>query len=294
EEASRQWLSSIAYSEFGKSNIATLKSGGYALLDASGKLQGSFRSLQEMADSMLLSSLDDRFIRGDLYRQGYVLKGQKGGTYTLSGPGLAQPIKSNNLQELLRTADYRPASISNRLAPQDVRINPDSTTVTFDGKTMFASGRKIRQVMAGFENPDELASMAKIGHTSAGDLYKVSENTFRVDVPSIRATRYFESAQAAQEFLNTDFKKLMAMKDVANSKGLSFYYDYQTGGFVVGDGKITLKAPTADDVHKVFATYPDMPGAREILTALDPQADEAVKQVIAQVDPKMMAKWKAG
>ena len=291
--ANRQWLSSIAHGEFNGSLIATLKDGRYALLDSSGKLQGSYDSLQQMADSMLLSSLDDRFLRGDLYRQGYTLRGKKGGAYTLSGPGIPSPIKSNNLQELLKVADYRPASISNRLAPQDVRIDSESTSVTFDGKTMFASGKQVRDVMSKFENPDELAAMAKIGHTTEGDVYSIANGSFRVDVPSLKVTRYFENAKEAQEFLSSDFKQMKAMKDVANSKGLSFYYDYASGGFIVSDGKNVTRAATADDAHKVFAAYPDMPGAREILTALDPQADEAVKQAIAQVDPQMMNKWKA-
>lgn len=292
EAANRAWLSTIAYSEFGGSMIADLKAGGYALLDGSGKLQGTFKSLSEMSDKMLLSSLDARFIRSDLYRQGYKLTGKQGGTYTLAGAGLKTPLKGD-LQTLLKEIDYRPSSISNRLAPRDIQITPDQTIATFNGKTLFASRKQAMQMLSKFENPDELAAMVKISHVEAGDVYQVAKGSFRVDVPSMGMTRYFEDAKAAKAFLESDFKDLEVLKDAANSKGLSFFYDYKTGGYTISDGATLVKASGPEQAQTILKGYPDTPGAREILSALDPQADEAVRQAIALVDPEMMAKWKA-
>jgi hypothetical protein len=293
EAANRTWLNSVAQSEFSGSSLTKLRDGSYALQDASGKVQGNYASLGDARDSMMLASLDERFIRGDLYRQGYKLTGQKGSAYTLGGPSLAKPITGNNLQDLLKQIDYKPSRISNRLAPADVQITPDKTMTTFDGKTMLASKNDVAKALAKFENPDELASMVNIKHTESGDAFKLVDGSVRVDVPSLAATRYFTSVDDAKAFLDSDLKSMKSLKDAAGRKGLSLYDDHDTGGYLIGDGEKVLQVKSADEASKVLQSYPDSPGAREILSALDPQADDAVKAVIAKLDPELTKAWKA-
>ena len=294
EAANRTWLNSVAQSEFNGSTLTRLKGGSYALQDSTGKVLGNYPDLPSARDAMLMSSLDEKFIRGDLARQGYKLTGQKGQTYTLSGPNLAKPLAGNDLQGLLSQIDYKPSRISNRLAPSDVQITPNSTSVTFDGKTMMASKRGVAQTLAKFEKPEDLAGMIGIKHSLSSDTFKLADGTIRVDVPKLAATRYFATPEEAEAFVKSDLKSMQNLKDAAGRKGLSFFYDHSTGGFLMGDGSTVMQVKDAEEAQKVMQGYPDAPGAREILTALDPQADAEVAEVIKHIDPEMMKAWKTG
>jgi hypothetical protein len=206
---------------------------------------------------------------------------------------LSKTLSSPDLDALLKQIDYKPSTISNRLAPRDVRIDPDSTIVTFDGSVVQGSKKDIMNTLAKFEKTDELAKMIGIRHSNNGDMFKVADNYFRVDVPSMGVTKYFTNAGEATEFLNSDLKSMKNLKDAAGRKGLTFAYDSSTGGYVLGDGKTVTQAKNADEVIKVLKAYPDAPGSREILSAIDPQADEMVKQIIDNLPPDLTREWKA-
>jgi hypothetical protein len=205
---------------------------------------------------------------------------------------MPQPVSGKSIRDVLGSIDYKPSSISNRLAPSEVQIGADSTKVTFDGKTLVASKKDIAQAMSKFSDPDELAKMVGVAKRKNGDIFKVADNYVRVDVPSLAATRYFETIEEAKEFLATDMTSMKNLKDAAGRKGLSFYDDHDTGGFLLGDGTKVLQAKNKTEVLKILQGYPDTPGAREILSALDPQADTAVKAVIDGLDPKLTKAWK--
>ena len=293
EAANETWLNSIAKSEYSGGSLSRTSDGSYALQDATGKVLGSFKDIYEARDAMLAASLDDRFLRGDLYRQGYKLSGNKTDGYRVAGPGLAKPVEGTSLQDVLKQIDYKPQAISNRLAPTDVQITPDSTIATFDGHTMMASKKAIAATLGKFEDPDELAKMVGVFHRNEGDAFRLADDMIRVNVPHLGVTRYFQNLDEAKAFLAEDMASLKFMKGAAGRKGLSLYYDNTTGGFQLGDGEKIMQAKDNAEVQKILASYPDAPGAREILSALDPQADDAVKAVIAQVDPKVMKDWRA-
>jgi hypothetical protein len=293
EAANLTWLQSIAKSEFGNASLVKNPHGGYALVDASNKVQGTFKDLFEARDSMFTASLDEKFIRGDLYKQGYKLTGKKGSTYTISGPGIKTSITGNSIQDLLKQIDYKPSKISNRFAPRDVEITPDKTIATFDGKSLIANPHDLANAMAKFENPDELANMVNVVHRNTGDAFKVSDNYFRVDVPNLGLTKYFGSIDEAKAFLDSDLGNIKNLKSIAFSKNLSLFYNNANGGFILSDGTNILNAASKDDVMKIFRSYPDAPGAREVFSALDPQADAQVKDVISKLDPNINKEWKS-
>ena len=87
-------------------------------------------------------------------------------------------------------------------------------------------------------------------------------------------------------------KSMKNLKDAAGRKGLSLYDDHNTGGFLVGDGEKVMQAKNKDEALKIMKGYPDAPGAREILSALDPQADAAVKAVMDKLDPELLKSWR--
>ena len=294
ESANHAWLQSVAKSEFSGVDLIRNTDGGYSLQDKAYKTIGTFDTLAEARDAMLMSSLSESFLKGDLYRQGYRLSGDKKVGYTLGGPGLAHPIHGDSIQDVIKTIDYKPSTISNRLAPRDIDITPGTTRVTFDGNKVVASRQEVAQALDKFENPDELAKMVGVAKLHAGDIYKVADDYVRVDVPGLGVTRYFNTVSEAKAFLETDFNSMSALKSAANRKGISIYHDYNTGGYILGDGEKVLNAKNASEVQTILKSYPDTPGAREILSALDPQADEAVKQAIELVDRDMMREWKTG
>ena len=292
DSANQVWLRSVVKGEFGGDLFRT-PDGSYSLTDASGRVQKNFSNLSDVRDSVMMSSLDENHIRGDLLRQGYKLTGKTGEPYTLGGPGLSKPISGTNLQDILKAIDYRPSSISNRLAPRDVQFEEGRVITTFDGSKMLASKQDVLKTLSKFENPDELAHMVGVAHSSNGDAFKLADGSIRVDVPGLAVTRYFKNIDDAKAFLSSDMKDIETLHEVAGRKGVSLYYDNANGGYTLGDGSKVIHAKNADEVTSVLKNYPDAPGAREVLSALDPQADSAIKAVIDKLDPEMSKKWKS-
>jgi len=292
EAANAIWLDSVAQSQLGKSRLMRRPDNGYDLRDQNGAVTQSFKDIYEARDALVIESLDQKFLRGDLYKQGYALSGSTQKGFTLSGPGLSKPIYSTDLKGLLSTVNYRPSKISNRLAPSEVIIDRSSTTLKFDGKSLAASPEKIARALSKFENPDELAKMSNIKKSMNGDVFKIDENYFRVDVPKLGMTRHFTDAAEAKAFLDSDFASMDMLKTAAERKGLSLFYDVDSGGYVLGDGANIYRAQNADDVQKLLRDRPDVSGGREILSSLDPQADEAVKQILDELDPKLLKEWR--
>jgi hypothetical protein len=292
EEANVNWLRSIVRSEMNGSDLARTGS-GYSLVDPKGNIQKSFPDVYSARDYVVGATVDDRFIRSDLYRQGYMLKGNKDQGYTVTGPGLSKPAIGATIKEVSEAIGYKPAAVSNRIAPHEVKINVENTMATFDGKTLMASPKDVAATLSKFEDPDELASMLGVTHHDNGDVYELAHGLIRVDVPRLGMRRFFSSADEARAFIATDMTSLTNLQDAAEHKGLTLFADHTSGGFRIGDGSNVFEVKTPEEAASVLAKYPDPSGSREILAALDPQADEAIRQVLAGVDPKLMAEWKA-
>jgi hypothetical protein len=292
DETNFAWLRSVVYSEMAGSDLARV-SGKVALVDNQGAVKKAFEDIYEARDYISRATLDPRFIRSDLYRQGYKLSGKQGEAYTITGPGVTTPIVANTLPEALDKLGYKPSRVSNRLAPREVTIGAERTIASFDGNAFTGSLKDAANALSRFEDPDELAKMVKINQTSEGDVFRLADNLIRVDVPRLGMHKYFTSLDEAKSFMGSDVLDITNLQDAARVKGLSLYFDAQSGGMTVGDGASIMTAGSPEEVANILKNYPDATGAREILSAIDPQADEALARVLPEVDPNLTSQWKA-
>ena len=236
------------------------------------------KDLEELTDKIMVSTLDEGFLKLDLSRQGFSLSRIED-QYILRGKSLTKPITANSIGELLDEVNYRPSKISNKYAPKVVQINEDSVDITFDAGVMIGNRASVRRALANFEDINKVAANKKIVSVEDGDIFIAPSGKMEVHMPQIGVVEEFSDIKAARKFIHGGWAKYDSIKKFADRKSLQMWFDKGVAKF--SDGNTIHSATSTEEIGKILAKYPDVTGARNILEGLDPQSLTAMDKVLA-------------
>lgn len=278
-DAQKKWIQNIIEGQNG--SFAARSTGFEVKLPKQAPITAT--TLEELTDKLLVKTLDMDYLKLDLSRQGYTLS-KVTDQFVVRGSKLDKPITGKTIPELLEKMNYRPAKISNKLAPKVTQIDPDAVTVKFDAGVAIGNKGSLKRMLSNFEDTNYMASLRKISGGKEGDIFIRPTGDFEVHIPEMGYIERFAPGKLgdAREFVLKKWKTFSNLQDISKRRGLEMWYD--SGKMKISDGKEVFTAANADEAAKILRKFPDSTGAQEVLQELDPEALTAIDKVLRNFD----------